>query len=171
MNFAKSILQFVFFACIIKIIVYFIIIKHQPQQIAILQIARSATYAHPHTPLPCTSLRSPSPSSPLCFPPHVTPRKPMFYIGRVRERSIFSTGLKKFKIWILKKFFRKNFHFFENCVGYLLFRRMTFSTVYRETSPNIAAISLGVFPSSFNCRICLSLSVVSWHSFELVYGK
>ena len=24
------------------------------------------------------------------------------------------TGLKNFKIWILKKFFRKNFHFFEN---------------------------------------------------------
>ena len=89
MHFANYTLQFVFFACIIKIIVYFIIIRHQPQQIAILQIARSATYAHPHTPLPCTSLRSPSPSSPRCFPPHVTPRNAPFIYGGATGREIF----------------------------------------------------------------------------------
>ena len=108
-------LQFVFFACIIKIIVYFIIIRHQPQQIAILQIARSATYAHPHTPLPCTSLRSPSPSSPLCFPPHVTPRNAPFIYGGatgreifIRKNGFFHRGYPFFlKIEIAKNFFRK----------------------------------------------------------------
>ena len=136
------------------------------------------TYAHPHTPLPCTYLRSPSLSSPyVSLPAYIPNFQPLKSGVQPNTRRVTNflknskTGLKNFEIWILKKFFRKNFHFFENCVGYLLFRRITFSTVYRETSPNIAAISLGVFPSSFNCRICLSLCVVSWHNFELVYGK
>ena len=99
MHFAKSMLQFVFFACIIKIIVYFIIIKHQSQQ----------------TPLPCTSLRSPSPSAPLCFPPHVTPRNAPFIYGGatgreifIRKNGFFHRGYPFFlKIEIAKNFFRK----------------------------------------------------------------
>lgn len=76
---------------------------------------RSATYVHPHTPLPCTYLRSPSLSSPLCFPPHVFPRNAPFIYGGATAHAkfpvifdFFHRGYPFFlKIEIAKNFFRK----------------------------------------------------------------